>query len=215
MTSAKQQLKDLQQVLKLLSIRGHLRGADRQTIDEVLGALRQQAGETISKSNAAELLDVSRQSLDRWIKAGMLPAVKASNGRQKIPRQALEQIIARVNQLRDSGQQRALLAQALKDLAGEIDPESKKRDGAKKKAGKKIPSANSARAQKKSSNKSAANKSTAARTRKKKPATASSNKPRKSAPKQTPRASKSAAKRRSAAPRPKSAKATKKSASSK
>lgn len=140
MTTSKQQLQDLEQILKLRAIRGKLHGADRQVLDQVIESLQQQVGATINKQTAARLLDVSRQSLDRWINAGLLPAVRGplKNGRlsrQRIPRQALEELALEIGDLKNSGQRKALLADALRRLADELDS-SEKRATANSKAAK-------------------------------------------------------------------------------
>jgi hypothetical protein len=158
-SKSKQQLSDLQQILKLRGIRRYLKGPERQTLDEVIEALQQQAGETVSKQNAARLLNVSRQSLDRWIKAGLLPAVRkpftaaGHKGQQAIPREALERLALEVGDLKNSGKQKALLAQALRSLAAELDP-PKKPDAKKSPGGQRRPAA-----KKRTAGSSAANKS--------------------------------------------------------
>jgi hypothetical protein len=62
---------------------------DNQDVSSVRLALEQQLGQTVSRRLAARLLGVSHTALERWIKAGDLPVVQSSTGRQEIPVPAL------------------------------------------------------------------------------------------------------------------------------
>ena len=130
----KQQKETVEQIINLDALRHRLSGLDLELLDQVIAQLRVRAGETISKSNTAELLQVSRQTVDNWIKSGTLPGVPGLNGRQQIPRQAVERAAHEVTAWRQAGRQRA--ATALRDIADELAPVKKKRTPAKKAAAK-------------------------------------------------------------------------------
>ncbi|HYN90877.1 MAG TPA: hypothetical protein VER75_03070, partial [Thermoleophilaceae bacterium] len=54
-------------------------------LQAVRASLEEELGETISRRLAARLLGVSHTALARWIKAGDLPLVHSSNGREEVP----------------------------------------------------------------------------------------------------------------------------------
>ena len=109
----------LSNVIDLRTAREDLPDEKRASVDRVLEDLRQDLGETVTKTNAAQVLGVSTQALDKWIKKGLLSAVKGANGREQIPRDDLEELAETVNALRDLGQNRAVLAEALRRVAAE------------------------------------------------------------------------------------------------
>lgn len=118
----KDQKKTIENILQLQPLRDKLRGADLKKLDSVIGDMRRSVGDTVTKSNAAEMLDVSRQTLDKWIKQDVLPTVKGQNGRDQIPRQVVEKLTEEVRRLKDTGHTRSVLAKALRNVADEIDP---------------------------------------------------------------------------------------------
>lgn len=88
-------------------------------VDRVIDRRREDVGETVSKAVARRLLGVSRQALDKWIGRGLLPAVRGTNGYERIPREPLEELVEQVTALREAGRDRAVLAEALRRLAAE------------------------------------------------------------------------------------------------
>lgn len=120
----KEQKRLVENIIQLQPLRDKLQGADLGRLDKVIGDLRKSVGDTVTKTNAAEMLDVSRQTLDKWIREEVLPTVKGENGREQIPRQVVERLTQEVRALRDAGHTRSVLAKALRNVADEIDPVS-------------------------------------------------------------------------------------------
>lgn len=88
-----------------------LRRAEREApgsrdVVAVRSALEEELGETISRRLAARLLGVTHPALARWIKAGDLPVVYGSNGREEIPVTALLDLYEAVSRERESGRRR-------------------------------------------------------------------------------------------------------------
>lgn len=90
--------------------------AEEARLDRVMESLREEAGEIVTKAVAARVLKVSRNTLDKWIKRGLI----VSRGRG-VDRQALEEIALKVSRLRESGKNRPLFVEALNRLEQE-DP---------------------------------------------------------------------------------------------
>jgi hypothetical protein len=133
-TKNKQERETLENILRLEPLRNKLEGTDLQRLDSVLENLQKNVGSTVSKSNAAEILKVSRQTVDRWVNEGLLPVTKRKNGRQAIPRDAFQRVANEVNGLKDVAKTRNFIADTLHSLAGEIAPKKKSRAAAAKKA---------------------------------------------------------------------------------
>jgi hypothetical protein len=130
----KEQKETVEQILTLKPLRDKLTGADLDALNKVIAELRDRAGVTVSMTNTADLLQVSRQTVDNWVKAGTLPVVNGLNGRQQIPRKAVERAASEVQTWRSGGRQR--VATALRGIADELHPapKPKRKPAAKKKA---------------------------------------------------------------------------------
>lgn len=160
MTTKQNQKTTIENIVKLDSLKDSLSGADLKKLEEVLDSLKETAGDAVSKANASRLLEVSRQTLDRWIEKGNLPSVKGNNGREQIPREVVEKLTREVRDLKAVGQTRSVLADALRRAADDISPAKKttvKKQAAKKATAKKAP-AKRAKAKKASSKKATAKK---------------------------------------------------------
>jgi hypothetical protein len=88
-----------------------LRRAERDApasrdIVAVRTALEEDLGETVSRRLAASLLGVSHTALSRWIKAGDLPVVYNTKGREEVPVAALLDLYEAVNRERAAGRRR-------------------------------------------------------------------------------------------------------------
>jgi hypothetical protein len=84
--------------------------------------LESRLGPALSRSRAALVLGVSQTALDRWVAAGQVPIVMTPGGRREVPRQFVVEVREAIEELKESGRQRHLLAAALAD----------RRDAAKK-----------------------------------------------------------------------------------
>lgn len=94
----------------------------REAIDEVVDKLSEALDDTFSKAEAARLLEVSSPTLDAWIARGLLPVVQTPRyKRERIPADALVDVIAEVKELRRMGRKRGLLAEAIARLEDESD----------------------------------------------------------------------------------------------
>jgi hypothetical protein len=92
-----------------------LRRAEREAptvrdIVAVRAALENELGPTVSQRVAATLLGVSHTALRRWVKAGDLPLVPTTSGRQEVPVSALLDLHERVTAAREAGRRHALEA---------------------------------------------------------------------------------------------------------
>lgn len=76
-------------------------------------------GATVTKAEAACLLEVSRDTLDKWIESGVI----TPRGGGGVDRASLDEVAARVERLRESGKNHSLLGEALNRLEHE-DPGS-------------------------------------------------------------------------------------------
>lgn len=158
----KDQKQTMENILRLQSLRDKLQGADLHKLDGVLQDLRNSVGDTVTKTNAAEMLQVSRQTVEKWVHEDLLPTVRGENGRQQIPRQAVERITEEVRSLRDLGHSKSVLAKALRSVADEIDAPST--NGEVKTAAKKKPAAKKPVAKQTATKKSPAKKPAAKKT---------------------------------------------------
>jgi hypothetical protein len=84
--------------------------------------LESRLGPTLSRSRAALVLGVSQTALDRWVVAGQVPIVMTPGGRREVPRQFVVEVGEAIEELKESGRQRHLLAAA---LAGRRDAATK------------------------------------------------------------------------------------------
>jgi hypothetical protein len=75
----------------------------------VIRQLRRQLGVGVPKRQAAAVLGVTVQALDRWVASGKLPSVRRpGSSRELIETQALLAVAEEVERLRDQGQSRVL-----------------------------------------------------------------------------------------------------------
>jgi len=90
---------------------------ERRYLAQVIRQLRRQLGVGVSKRQAAAVLGVSVQALDRWIAAGKIPIVRRpGSSRELIETEALLVLAAEVAPLREQGEPR-VLAKAITVLA--------------------------------------------------------------------------------------------------
>ncbi len=101
-----------------------LREAVAEASSEIAQALEEKPH--FSQAEAADLLAVSKTTLDNWINRGLLPVVETEQyKRLRVPSKPLLELAAEVKELRRMGQKRGLLAEALSRLEQE-DPEWRK-----------------------------------------------------------------------------------------
>lgn len=84
--------------------------AVRAELDPVIADLREDLDETMSKTQAAELIGISVPTLDKWVKRRIVPVRKAPSGRPRIPRDTAIDLAERIGELRDRGHERNLIA---------------------------------------------------------------------------------------------------------
>lgn len=97
------------------------RGKPRERVRRVEGRLRKRVGPGVSKAVAARVLGVSVPTVDKWIARHRIPTVPGSGGRRRVALNALVDLAAAVEDLRDAGQTDGVVAAALLRLAQE-DP---------------------------------------------------------------------------------------------
>jgi len=87
-----------------------LRRAERETgnpeIATVREDLEEELGETVSRSLAAQLLDVSHTALNKWVDSGDVPVVPSPSGRNEVPLAALIDLYEAVDRERNTGRRR-------------------------------------------------------------------------------------------------------------
>ena len=96
-----------------------LRRAERvpavaKDVAAVRAELEAELGPTVSRSRAARILGVSQTALDRWVASGEVPTVIAPNGRIGVPRQFVVEMAELIDRLRREGEDRHVLATALR-----------------------------------------------------------------------------------------------------
>ena len=84
--------------------------AVRAELDPVIADLRADLDETMSKSQAAQVIGISVPTLDKWVDRRIVPVRKAPSGRPRIPRDTALDLAERIGDLRDRGQERNLIA---------------------------------------------------------------------------------------------------------
>lgn len=100
----------------------------QKAIDEAVAEMEDGLGDTehFSQTQAADLLGVSKTTLDNWIAKGLIPLQEVENyKRRRVPAKPLLDLAAEVKELRNMGQQRGLLEEAFSRLEQE-DPEWKR-----------------------------------------------------------------------------------------
>ncbi len=75
--------------------------------------LEAEVGPTVSRARAARVLGVSQTAIDRWVGLGELPTVITPTGRVEIPLPLVVELLDSIDELRDRGRDRHLLAAAL------------------------------------------------------------------------------------------------------
>lgn len=107
------------QVIELRRAAGAmLEPGQRKRVERVAEQLRAEIGESIPKARAASLLGVSVTSLEKWIARDKLPTVPRPGSPRKaeVETDTLLELAEEVRRLRESGERRALLAQAFARL---------------------------------------------------------------------------------------------------
>jgi hypothetical protein len=93
------------------------RGGDVQReLEPVIEDLLADLDDTMSKAPAAKIVGISVPTLDKWIKRGIVPVVRAPSGRPRIPRDTALDLAERVAELRSRGQDRNLLVAVIDQL---------------------------------------------------------------------------------------------------
>lgn len=73
--------------------RAHRRHPDDEDLAAVRLDLERAAGPTVGRAATARLLGVSQTALDRWIRAGKVPAVITPSGRREVPVAAVADLL--------------------------------------------------------------------------------------------------------------------------
>lgn len=107
-----------------LTLRGARHDDPADLAEDVARAQRQleQAFEdqSTTKADAAHRLGVSNQTLDAWLRRGLIPTVKSeTHKRDRVPLGPLLALVFEVDRLREEGRQRGLLIEALSRLEAE------------------------------------------------------------------------------------------------
>lgn len=96
---------------------------ESRRLDRLLRELLRELGFSVPKTRAAAVLGVSVNALDRWIAAGRLPTIRRPGSvREEIDADALVDLAVEVEQLREEGVERGVLAAAFDRLAVEGKP---------------------------------------------------------------------------------------------
>lgn len=112
----------------VVRLRDAMRHNDRSGLNSVLGDLEERVGEadSLSKTEAARLLEVSVNTLDKWIARDVIPTIKDKRyKRVRIPVQAALRLAEEIAELRRVGYDRGLLAEAISRLE-QNDPQWKR-----------------------------------------------------------------------------------------
>lgn len=88
----------------------------RAALQEAAVYLRVAVGVGVPKVDAAKLLGISRPALDRWIRLGRLGTVQVGK-RMLVDAEGLAALLVEVEQLRELGEKREVVALALHRLA--------------------------------------------------------------------------------------------------
>jgi hypothetical protein len=89
------------------------RGTPRERVMRVEVRVRKQVGLGVTKAVAARVLGVSVPTVDKWIARGRIPTVGNEDGPRRVALEALVELAAEVEELRDAGQTEGLVAAAL------------------------------------------------------------------------------------------------------
>ena len=113
----------IENVLLLTRAERLSRGDAVNDIRLVRERLESTLGGTVRPSEAAQLLDVSRPSMKRWLDSGDIPTVLTRSGRREIPISELVDLLLETEEMRQAGRERVLGAviRARRERAGEID----------------------------------------------------------------------------------------------
>jgi DNA-binding transcriptional MerR regulator len=111
----------LENVVELRRVRHSISDPEaKRSLGAVIGRLRRDVGVGVPKRRAAALLHVSVQALERWARNGSLPVVRVpGSSRELIDAEALLVLAEEVTRLRELGQDRSVVATALRDLKAE------------------------------------------------------------------------------------------------
>lgn len=106
-----EQIADLRRVLVSLEDR-----PERIRLGSVIRQMRAGVDAGIPKRRAAELLGISPQALERWVRAGSIPVMrKPGSSRELIDRDPFIRLLVEVRSLREAGHQRPV-AKAIRTL---------------------------------------------------------------------------------------------------
>lgn len=108
---------------RILALRRTARhGEDvRVELEPVIEDLRDELDDTMSKTQAAQVIGISVPTLDKWIEQRIVPVMRAQSGRPRIPRDTALDLAERVEDLRRHGRQRNLIVAVVDQLQRE-DP---------------------------------------------------------------------------------------------
>jgi hypothetical protein len=113
------------QIVALRRVRPSVASAvERRRLAQVIRQLRGRLGVGVPKRQAAAVLGVSVQALDRWIASGKIPVVRRSgSSRERVETEALLVLAEEVAPLREHGEPRALAkAIAALEAHGRLPP---------------------------------------------------------------------------------------------
>jgi hypothetical protein len=92
------------------------RGRPRERVRNVELRMHRRVGPGVSKAVAARVLQVSVNTVDKWIARGRIPTVPSPTGRRLVALGPLVDLVAAVQDLREAGRSDGLLAAALLQL---------------------------------------------------------------------------------------------------
>jgi len=91
-------------------------GSVREELEPVIEDLREDLDDTMSKAQAAKVIGISVPTLDKWIERRIVPIKRAESGRPRVPRDTALDLAQRVDDLRERGRERNLIAAVVDQL---------------------------------------------------------------------------------------------------
>jgi hypothetical protein len=93
------------------------RGGDVQDeLQPIIEGLRAELDDTMSKTQAANVIGVSVPTVDKWIERRIIPVKRAPSGRPRVPRDTALDLAERVADLRQRGRERNLIVALVDQL---------------------------------------------------------------------------------------------------
>src|SRR5438309_2273359 len=96
---------------RILALRRTARrgGEVQHELEPIIEELRDDLDDTMSKTQAADVIGVSVPTLDKWIDEQIVPIRRAASGRPRVPRDTALDLAERVADLRQRGRERNLI----------------------------------------------------------------------------------------------------------